>query len=295
MAKQRNALSCSGCGASSPLPADPTALAFDCQYCGNHQLLPQQVVEQRRAQIEKQRAAAEQRRLKQQREWAAEQRRIERELASEADDSSDSGGVHVLVVLGIILVGSGLIVGLVFAIINAVDERISPPVELIERPREVEPAKPSPPPPPPLPEESEDNNGLATIRARMAELHEAGCNRVLTPPTRYTRGIEMTAVFGNSGCVVMLGATQMPETTVRLEAHDGHGNPMDTPAAAPAFEWRHCPKLEGEHRMKIVHEGRGPYHLAAYDCPKRRFDKLPPVAPPFAEPAAEDSPDTAGQ
>jgi hypothetical protein len=133
-----------------------------------------------------------------------------------------------------------------------------------------------------LPEETDANNGLAEVRARMNALHEAGCDRVLIPPTRRDSGTGMTAQMDPSThCVVVLAATSMPDTTVHLLATDAHGNPIDTPAAASAFEWRHCPKLAGDHRLVIEHDGPGPYHAGAYDCPRRKFSKLEPIAAPF--------------
>jgi hypothetical protein len=117
----------------------------------------------------------------------------------------------------------------------------------------------------------------------MDALYEAGCDRVLLPPTRRDTETGLTATFESAThCVVVLAATAMPETSLHLVAIDAHGKPIETPAAAPAFEWRYCPKLAGDHRLVIEHDGPGPYHAAAYDCPKRKFAKLEPIAAPFA-------------
>jgi hypothetical protein len=287
MARHPDALICGGCGASSPLPSDPQALAFDCQYCGNHQLLPQRVVDQRRKQIEKQQREQQRKRSAQQRWAELEQVRVEEMAAS----SSSSSGSVIGTVIMLVVLGLGVAIAIVVYLV--IDEATSAaPIEFVgtkpetlESPKSAEPAEPTPAP---LPEETDDNNGLADIRGRMAALHEAGCTRVLVPPTRYIRKIDITAVFGKPNCVVMLGATGMPETTLELGVTDGHGSQVETPPAGPAFEWRYCAKLEGEHRVSIEHEGRGPYHIAAYDCPKRPFNKLGPVAAPFAPIEVED-------
>jgi hypothetical protein len=117
----------------------------------------------------------------------------------------------------------------------------------------------------------------------MNALHEAGCDRVLIPPTRREGDTGMTATFDpTTHCVVVLAATSMPETTLQLVATDAHANPIETPAAASTFEWRYCPTLAGDHRLVIEQHGPGPYHAGAYDCPKRKFAELEPIAAPFA-------------
>lgn len=267
MAAPENALTCRSCGAGTPLPADLEALELDCRYCGTHQLLPERVVEQRRAQLERQRRAAA------------------RPSASPSPAPSPSGSSAVFGIIVGVIVAIVFVAIVVFVLFFSVD--VSEPTATVEAPAtHVEaPRVETPPvdPEPELPEETEVNNGLADVRARMNALHEAGCDRVLLPPTRRVSDTGMTAKFDPSThCAIMIAATGMPETTVHLAATDAHGEPIDTPAAASAFEWRFCPTLAGDHRLVIEHHGPGPYHAAAYDCPKRSFAKLDPVAAPFA-------------
>lgn len=256
-----NALTCRSCGAASPLPTDLDALEFDCRYCGTHQLLPEDLVERRRAQLDRQRRATAQ---------------------PSATPPASGSSVGLGVVIGVIMAFS-LIGVSVYVLFFSRDEQSAVATEPVRTPPPtVEPVSVEPPPPP-LPEETETNNGLADVRARMTTLHEAGCDRVLIPPTRRESETGMTAKFDPSThCVVVIAATGMPDTTVHLIATDAHGSPIDTPAAASAFEWRFCATLAGDHRLVIEHSGPGPYHAAAYDCPKREFAKLDPIAAPFA-------------
>ncbi|MCA9701874.1 MAG: hypothetical protein KC431_30415, partial [Myxococcales bacterium] len=213
----KDSLTCQRCNATLALPQDPSALEMVCEYCGNRQLLPQHVVKQRRAAMARPAAATV---------ATAEVTPQDSGLAKVMIGFAVAGGVFVAALLGFLaFIGSEIEASTVEQV--ARQEVIAEPTPTIEP---TEPAQPEDPPLPPLPEETEDNNGLAKVRARMTALHQAGCDTVLEPPTRREAPIGATITLSKSSrhCVVVMGATDMPGTEIHLVVTDPLATPLET-------------------------------------------------------------------
>jgi hypothetical protein len=236
------------------LPADPGALELTCEYCGGNQLLPRRVIKQR----------DRQRQRHQQRGPDSSTSVIEYDV--EPAESISLGAAAFM-----FLLFAGAMVGLILGIVHLVESHQEAEREAKSQLAEgSEAATTEPTELTPLPEETEDNNGLALVRARMLELHESGCDRVLNAPTRFdsTASFSMTLSKGSRHCVVVVAGTGMPETSIHLEAKDPLAVPLETPDWAASFEWRFCATIDGDHAFNIGRKGRGPFHMGVYDCPQ---------------------------
>ena len=230
---------CLRCGNGLELPQDLRLMYIDCPYCGQDNLLPQDLVQARQRQFA----------LEQQQYALQLQQQARHRLAQERDKQRKQRSSRLLIWLlvggffAMCLFGSCLAIG--FYAQKNEDEA---------KARAADPKV----------------NGQALLLARCAEMRERlGCKRILAQPSTHLKETSTISLdmVKNDACVHIVGVTAT-DAKIGMKYEDKLALTRPLPAAGALVDYRLCASETATHTFKLEAVPAEPFTTAAIECPR---------------------------
>ena len=232
-------LRCIRCGTALDLPADARVVHIDCRYCGQDNVLPQDLIQARQRQHEL---------------YEAEQARLAEEHArAQAVAERAKAQQHKTNKLLLVIFGGGFVMMALLGTCVTIGYLASEEDEALK-----------------VRAQDPKVNGQAAMLARFEKMRqEQKCARILVQPTRHYKadGPISLDMVANDQCVHILGETGSSASLSMIYSGSvAFTSPLPPPG--PNVDFRLCASQTGNYPFSISATPQEPFTVAAIECPR---------------------------